>query len=146
MSDVQRAISLFKEGYSCSQAIFSTYGKRFGLKREMALRIAGAFGGGMGRMGKTCGAVIGALMIIGLQYGLVDLADQNAKEKTYALVHEFIDKFTAHHGSIECRELLGCSLNEDKGRLYAKEQNLFIKICSELVRHAAEILEELILK
>jgi C_GCAxxG_C_C family probable redox protein len=146
MSDVQRAVAVFKEGYSCSQAILSTYGKRIGLKREVALKIAGGFGGGIGRMGKTCGAVTGAVMVIGLQFGMVDLADKDAKEQTYALVREFMDRFTALHGSTECKELLGCNLNTPEGFLYAKEQNLFVTICQELVQHAAELLEELIFK
>ena len=144
MSDIQRAVSTFNEGYSCSQAILSTYGKRLGLMRELAFKIAGAFGGGMARMGKTCGAVTGALMVIGLKYGMVDLADKDAKEKTYAMVHEFMDRFTAIHGSIECKELLGCDLSTVERRLHAKEQNLVVTICPELVQHAAEILEELL--
>lgn len=144
MSDIEHAVSTFKEGFSCSQAIFSTYGKQFGLKREMALKIAGAFGGGMARMGKTCGAVTGALMVLGLKYGMVDPANQDVKEKTYAVVHEFMDKFTTLHGSIECKELLGCDLSTSEGYSYAIEQNLFRTICPEIVRHAAEIIEELL--
>jgi hypothetical protein len=64
------------------------------------------------------------------------------KEKTYAVVREFVDKFTALHGSIECKELLGCDLSTSEGYSYAIEQNLFRTICPELVQHAAEIIEE----
>ncbi len=53
MNNVEHAVSVFKEGFSCSQAVLSTYGAQFGLDRETALRVAGALGGGMGRMGKT---------------------------------------------------------------------------------------------
>ncbi len=57
MNNVERAALCFKEGFSCAQTVFSTYGPQFGLDREMALKVAGAFGGGMAHMGRTCGAV-----------------------------------------------------------------------------------------
>ena len=146
MSEVQRAVAVFKEGYSCSQAILSTYGTQLGLEREFALKIASTFGVGMGRMGKTCGAVTGALMVIGLKHGLVELADQNAKETTYALVREFMKKFTARNGSVECKVLLGCDLSTSEGIRYAKEKNQVSTVCPKLVQQAAEILEDLLFK
>lgn len=146
MSKVQHAIAVFKEGYSCSQAILSTYGVQLGLERELALKIASAFGGGMGRMGKTCGAVTGALMVIGLKHGLIEMPDQKAKEATYVKVREFMKRFIARNGSVECKVLLGCDLSTPEGIGYAREKNLFLTICPALVQHAAEILEDLILK
>jgi len=146
MSEVQRAVAVFNEGYSCSQAILSTYGAQLGLERELAFKIASAFGGGMGRMGKTCGAVTGALMVIGLKHGLVELEDKKAKETTYALVREFMRKFIARNGSVECKVLLGCDLSTSEGIRYAKDKNLFSIICPKLVQQAAEILDDLIFK
>ncbi|UCD85357.1 MAG: C_GCAxxG_C_C family protein, partial [Deltaproteobacteria bacterium] len=81
MSKVKSAVSCFKEGFSCSQVLLSTYGTDFGLDRETALKVAGAFGGGMGRMGEVCGAVTGAFMVIGLKHGMVKGEDNKAKEK-----------------------------------------------------------------
>ena len=46
----EAAVSRFKEGFSCSQAILSTFGEQFGLDRDTALKLAAGFGGGMGRM------------------------------------------------------------------------------------------------
>ena len=146
MSEVQRAVAVFNEGYSCSQAILSTYGTQLGLERELAFKITSAFGGGMGRMGKTCGAVTGALMVIGLKHGLVELEDKKAKETTYALVREFMKKFIARNGSVECKVLLGCDLSTSEGIRYAKDKNLFSIICPKLVQQAAEILDDLIFK
>ena len=81
MNRVERAVSSFKEGFRCSQALLSTYGVQFGLNREVALRISEAFGGGMGRMGETCGAVTGAFMVIGLRYGKTRIEDERAKRE-----------------------------------------------------------------
>ncbi|MDD1779478.1 MAG: C-GCAxxG-C-C family protein [Candidatus Helarchaeota archaeon] len=146
MSKVNRAVAVFKEGYSCSQAILSTYGVQLGLEREIALKVASAFGGGMGRMGKTCGAVTGALMVLGLKHGVVEITDQKTKETTYALAREFMKKFIARNGSVECKVLLGCDLSTPEGIRAAKDKNVVATICPKLVQQAAEILEDLILK
>ena len=69
MTNVEDALSLFKNGFRCSQAILSTYGLQFGLDQELALKLASPFGGGMGSLGNTCGAVTGAILVIGLKYG-----------------------------------------------------------------------------
>jgi C_GCAxxG_C_C family probable redox protein len=58
----------------------------------------------MGRIGETCGAVTGALMVIGLKYGQTRVGGKAAKKKTYHLVKEFVEKFTARNGSINCTE------------------------------------------
>ncbi|RZN34817.1 MAG: hypothetical protein EF813_09680 [Methanosarcinales archaeon] len=57
MDEVEHAVSCFKDGFSCSQAVLSAYSERFGLDHEMALKVSGAFGGGMRHLGETCGAV-----------------------------------------------------------------------------------------
>lgn len=142
MSRVEQAVSCFKEGFSCSQALLSTYGVEFGLDRETALKVSGAFGGGMGRMGETCGAVTGAFMVIGLKYGNTRVDDRQAKEKTYSLVKEFVEKFKSRNGSIACRELLGCDISTPEGMEIAKEKNLFATLCPKLVSDAAEIIEQ----
>ena len=107
-------------------------------------RLACAFGGGMGRMAKTCGAVTGAFMVIGLKYGQTQSNDKAAKEKTYALVREFADLFAKEHGSIECRELLACDINTPEGLKTANEKDLFKTICPKCVESAVKILEKIL--
>lgn len=124
--------------------MISSYGEEFGLGRELALRIAGAFGGGMARMGETCGAMTGALMVIGLKYGKVTAGDEKARERTYELSREFASRFKKRHGSIVCRELLGYDLSSPEQRAEAHQKGLFDTLCPSLVRHATEILEEIL--
>jgi C_GCAxxG_C_C family probable redox protein len=144
MNGKELACSRFKEGFSCSQAVFSAYAEQLGLDRETALKIAGAFGGGMGRMAQTCGAVTGAFMVIGLKYGAIGAEDKETKEKAYALVREFVDRFKSRHGSIACQDLLGCDISKPEGEKVAREQKLFETICPKLVKDAAELLEEML--
>ena len=114
------------------------------MNREIALKIATAFGGGIARHGKTCGAVIGALMVIGLKYGRVKLKDIDAKDKTYDLVKKFIVRFKKKNNSIECKRLLNCDLSTSKGLLQAKNKKLFERICPDLVKDAIIILKEIL--
>jgi len=142
----EQAVSCFEEGFNCSQAVLSVYAEEFGLSRQTALKIACGFGGGMGRMALTCGAVTGAFMVLGLRYGNVNASDKQIKEKTYGLVREFARKFEERNGSIICKELLGCDISEPKGLKSAKENGLFASVCPGLVRDAVEILEEMLEK
>jgi len=144
MSRVEEAVSCFADGFSCSQAIISTYGTEFGLDREKALKIATGFGGGMGRLGGTCGAVTGAIMVIGLKYGRTKIEDMESKEKTYELVREYVDDFKRINGSTTCNKLLDCDINTLEGIRHAKDNNLFKTLCPEYVRSSAEILEKLL--
>ncbi|HUW18349.1 MAG TPA: C-GCAxxG-C-C family protein [Sedimentisphaerales bacterium] len=143
MDNVNQVVFCFKEGYNCSQAILSVYGPRFGLSREMALKIASAFGAGM-CMAETCGAVTGAFMVIGLKHGQADAADKESKATTYELVGQFVNKFDSRNGSVVCKELLGCDISTPEGMKTAQQKDLFKSLCPKIVQDAAEILEEIL--
>ena len=144
MNRIEKAVSCFKEGFSCAPAVFSAYASEFGLDIETALKIAAGFGGGMGRMGETCGAVTGAFMVIGLKYGKTKAEDDQAKEKTYELVRESAKRFKARNGTIICKELLGCDLSTPEGMKLAKEKGLTETLCPKFIQDAVEILEEML--
>jgi C_GCAxxG_C_C family probable redox protein len=143
ISDVDQTVACFKKGINCSQALLSTYGKHYGLDPELALKLSGAFGSGMG-MGETCGAVTGALMVIGLKHSKAAGSRLLSKDKTEDVAHEFMEKFKARHETVSCKELLGCDVSTPEGRKTAKQEKHFKKRCPEYVKDAAEILEELL--
>jgi len=144
MNRIEDTVTYFSEGFSCAQAVCAAYAPLFGMDREMALRAAGAFGGGMGRSGQTCGAVTGAIIIIGLKHGKTQAEDNATREKCYTLTAEFIRRFEARHGALTCPALLGCHIGTPEGRAYSQENHLSSTICVGLVRDAAEILEEVL--
>ena len=144
MSKADCAVSSFKEGFNCSQSVLSTYSKLFGLNHEVALKIAQAFGGGMARMGQTCGAVTGAFMVIGLKHGKMKAEDEEAKEKSYKIVREFIKRFKSLHDSIMCKDLLGYDLDNSEEREEVEEKQICETRCPEFVQNAVEILEKLL--
>ena len=85
MDRVAEAVKMFDEGYSCSQAILAAWGGDFGLERDLCLKVASGFGGGVGCMGGMCGALTGAIMVIGLRYGTTDATDKEGKMNLSAL-------------------------------------------------------------
>ena len=146
MSEKERAVELFKEGYNCSQSVFTAFAHRFGIDEETAKKISAGLGGGVGRMREVCGAVSGAAMVIGSICSAVDGKDSDGKQKNYELVREFAQRFTTQNGSIICRELLGLDVKMENTAEPDKRTAEYYKKrpCVELVSCAAEILEEMI--
>ncbi len=95
-------------------------------------------------MGETCGVVTGSMIALGLKHGKTKASDDDAKEKTYRLVLELVDKFKARNGSIVCRELLDCDMSTPEGLQDFKDRNLLETHCVRFVKDAAEILEEIL--
>jgi C_GCAxxG_C_C family probable redox protein len=138
------AVACFKNGFSCAQAVFSTYAERLGLNQESALKVSGAFGGGMAGTASTCGAVTGGLMVIGLKYGKSKPDDDSAKEKTQARAKVFMEKFRDKHGSLVCKELVGCDISTVVGKRVFDETNCKERLCVGFVGDAVTILDEIL--
>ena len=144
MNKKERATRLFAEGYVCSQAVLAVYAELFGLTYESAIKVASAFGGGLARKAEVCGAITGALMVIGLMHGSTDLEDSESKEKTYAISQELMRRFEEKLGSIKCRSLLGVDISNQEGLENARENKLFETVCPDYIRMSIEVLEELL--
>jgi C_GCAxxG_C_C family probable redox protein len=140
---VAKAQDRFGEGFSCAQSVFCAFAEEI-LGREAALRAASSFGAGMARRGDTCGAVTGALMVLGLLYGRAEADDADAKELNYLLANRLIDRFEAVAGSRVCRELIGFDPGTEEGRRRFDEDPQLMERCMGYVREAARILEQII--
>ena len=139
-SRVNDASAFFAEGFNCSQSVFAAYCEEFGLEKETAFLLASGFGGGMGRLQETCGAVTGAFMVLGLKYGYFLAEDKAGKEKVYALVQKFAELFEERNESIKCIDLVGIDMRHgDLMQAMARTK----EVCPKFVKDAAEILEEI---
>ena len=144
MKNVDSALQKFKAGHACSQAVFATYAVQMGISEETALKISCSFGGGMGRMGETCGAVTGAFMVIGLKHGRVNPLDSESREKTDKLVRKFSAEFINRNHSFNCRELIGYDLTDPRQLEKANADGIFDRVCDKLVSDSAEILDNIL--
>jgi len=141
---VEKVVKTHGEGFSCAQAILAVYGPGLEMDRETALKVAGGFGGGMGRMAGTCGAVTGAFMVIGLVHGMTKTGDLPQKERSYEWIRTFAEKFKERNGTLVCRELMGVDMSTPEGFAESKEKKIARTVCPKFVRDAAEILEEML--
>ena len=144
MSRGDIAKSYFLQGYNCAQAVLLAFEDAIGLDRDALLKLTLPFGGGMGRLRLTCGAVSGMVMALGLITGTSELSG-NAKNQQYTFVQELVKRFQALNGSIICGELLtGKGIEaqtlphaENRSEGYYKKRP-----CADLCYDAAQILQE----
>jgi C_GCAxxG_C_C family probable redox protein len=135
----QTAHDHFAQGFNCSQSVFAAYAAQLGIDDEAALKLASPFGGGVAHQGNVCGAVTGALMVLGLARGS---ATVDKKDETYRMAEEFIKRFQERHGTILCRELIGYDLRIPTESQAAREQGVFKTLCPAFVESAVVIVAE----
>ncbi len=108
--------------HNCAQAIVSTYADIIGLDETTAKNIANAFGGGMGNMEGTCGAIVGAGIVLGLA--------TTDRAKSRAGMRQVMMRFQERNGATQCKLLKGVGTN------------IALRECSGCVADASELLEE----
>lgn len=135
-----KAVKLFREnGYNCAQAVCVAFCDVTGLDERTALRISAPFGGGMGRMREVCGAVSGALMVLGLLFAPDDPTDKAAKAEHYRMVQDFAARFRERNGSIICRDLLGDKAGSGPVPDDRTEEYYRLRPCERMVYDAADL-------
>ena len=141
---VEKAKTLFHQGFNCSQAVFAACADIYGIEDEtLALRLAASFGGGIGRMRQTCGAACGMFMLAGLENGSAIEGDAEGKKQNYALVQDLAAKFQAENGSLICSELLGIAPKPQEPTPEARTEAYYQKRpCVEMVASAVRIFLE----
>ena len=85
--------------HNCTQAVLCTYHDFAGMEEETIKNAGNAFAAGMGNMEGTCGAIVGAGIILGL-------ATQD-KAKSVKGMRQIMDKFKQRNGATQCKLLKG---------------------------------------
>ena len=109
-----KATKFMEQGYVWSEAVLLAVCQDFGIENEIIPQIASYFGGGIGNTGAVCGAVVGAVMAIGLIKGRGKSMEDWLEISV--LVQDFRSRFEAEMGTINCRELIGGDLTTEEGR------------------------------
>lgn len=144
MSRKERAKEYFLQGYACSQAVALAFSDVMEMSETDIVKLMLPFGGGLGRLRLTCGAVSGMAFVIGAVFAKGENTPEN-KKQTYALVQELCGKFKEKTGSLICAELLqGMKVPvQTGGDAEARTSEYYRKrSCGDMVALAAEILEE----
>ena len=140
----EKAITLFTSGLNCAQSVTTAYSEKLNFDNTLALNISCGFGGGMGRLQETCGAVTGAFMVISIFNDQKYTENGVKKIMTYSMIQDFNSKFLARHKTTNCRALLNCDLTTEEGLRYLQENNLHEKVCEKCIRSAIQIINALI--
>ncbi len=143
MDHAEKAVAYYNHNFNCSQAVFTAFSIELGIDEKLALRLGTNFGGGE-RKGELCGAVAGALMVLGLRCGHCDSDDSEGKRRAYSISEEFMNRFIEKNGSVVCRDLLGYDLTRAEDMEVIRKENLFRTFCPAMVQSASEILDEMI--
>ena len=120
LAESKRVRALTDVHYNCAQGVLMPFAKAKGLNEEQTFALSGAFGAGM-RTGRTCGAITGSLMVLGL-YGLSDPQT----------VGEFFRTFEERHeGMTNCKDLLRTSAQ--RGEVKKQHYDGLVFECVEIL-------------
>ena len=123
MNKQDYAIELKHNRHNCAQAVMCAYAEEVGIPAETLKKMGAAFGGGMGNMEGTCGALCGAEAVLGLLKAEGGPLGKDAA----ALFNSFKEKC----GSTICREIKGVGTGA------------VLCSCDDCVRNAVCALEEI---
>ena len=143
MNRSEHASELFLSGYNCAQSVVLSFADDLKFSKELAQKMAAGFGGGMGKQQETCGAVTGAIMVLGLLKGEEVNNNDELKAAAYGGVKDLTRDFVAAYKTTQCRDLIGCDLNTPEGSEKFEKENIMEKVCAPCVKKAVEILENL---
>lgn len=114
------------DSHNCTQAVLCTYHDFTGMDEETIKNAGNAFAAGMGNMEGTCGALVGAGIVLGL-------ATQD-KAKSIKGMRMIMDKFKQRNGATQCKLLKGVGTGK------------VLRECPLCVADASEFLEEILEK
>jgi len=112
MTNQEKAVNMYQNGYSCAQAVMGSLCEQLGMKFDEGVKIASPYCGGIAGTKDICGAVNAAILLISLKHGYSDAGNDEAKKAQNEIVKKFLEYFKEQNGSIHCRDIFTC--DEDK--------------------------------
>ncbi len=135
------AVEHFNNGNNCAQSILLSFADDLNLDRTTAVNLASGFGAGMGRLQKTCGAVTGSFMVIGLHNSLIISDPEKRIKRTEELIQELEQDFSDQFGLSDCSYMIDADLKTESGKQEFKEKEMKKNICEKCVSACASWLE-----
>jgi C_GCAxxG_C_C family probable redox protein len=137
MTRKEIALNHFREGRNCAQSVLLSFSDDLELDPKTAIEIASGFGAGMGRLQKTCGALTGSFMVIGLHNSRSISDEHERKETTNRLIQELEEDFSREFGYSECALLTDANLNTPEGQEKFVSESIDSRICEKCVSACA---------
>jgi len=130
--------------HGCTQCILLAFQELLGLEDELTFKAASALCAGLG-MGKTCGALSGGVMVLGLKHGR-----EHIEEGLEGLIpglgpaQSLVQRFEQEFGTTSCYEITKLDWTDFEAVMRALTNPEFIERCAQIVGRTAEMVAELI--
>jgi len=143
----EKAVQLMmQKRFHCSQAVLSVGQEKLGKKDDEVMKAMGAFGGGLGGNGEVCGAIAGALAVMGLRFSRAT-EDEREDPKMWSYTHEVLERFqkeiAKNHGSILCRDIAHVNW-KDREQVRNFYNGETVQECGRIVGDMAALVGELL--
>ncbi len=139
MTLADQALELQKSGCNCAQSVSGVFCEKYGIDRDQLMRMTTNFGSGM-NAADYCGALAGAIMVVGFKYGTTDPKDLDGKKLCRQKAAEIIKAFRKEKNTLHCREMMGCDITIPEN--FVKMKPRIIKECTALMHYMVTVLEE----
>ena len=124
MDRKEYAVQLKHTSCNCCQAVLCAFADEVGMTEEELKKIGAAFGVGMGCLEATCGALIGAQMLMGMK----KYQGRSVLRDAAGVLHQF----EAMCKATVCKDLKG------------RDTGIVLCECDDCVRNAVEIAQEVL--
>ncbi len=142
-----KAIDLFTKRMHCSQVLAMIGLEKLGVNDPSVIKALGAFGGGIGGTGNICGALVGAVSVIGSLYSRSSLEEKENPRMwaaTKAVMKQF-EELTAAHGGINCCQIARVDwMDRDQVKDFYSNPESRRQHCITVVGETARALGELL--
>lgn len=143
----EKAIELFKQRMHCSQVVAMVGMEKLGITDTSIIKALGAFGGGIGGTGNICGALVGAVSVIGSLYSRGSLAEKE-NPRMWAATKTVLKNFEAlatPHGGINCCQIARVDwMDRDQVKDFYRNPESRRQHCITIVGETARALGELL--
>lgn len=140
----EKAVQLFCDGYNCAQAVVGAFAEDIGMEEDQVLALASGLGGGIAGLRRTCGAELGAVLVIGKIY--FEPNHSETKQKVATIVRQLMDQFQKRNDEND-----QCAFLRERPALKQETENIagmedFPKAppCAKYVIDCVELLESII--
>ena len=142
MKHIEKSVAYHHKGFNCCQSVLAAFSDVTGLSEQASFDAAGGFGAGM-QTGEACGAIVGAIMTLGLLHPVDPEQPVPSKQRTGRLAKEFQRRVKEKFGELRCHPLLKTEIAATDDTPAAKALGLTQR-CDILIASSAEIVEDMI--
>ena len=131
---------LVLQGFDCSHVVAGSVAETLDMDEQFMNKVSSCCAGRI-LSGDTSGAITGALIVLGLQYGHTKAGDTEQKVKMQEKVVEFKTKFLEQYPSCICKDLLGHDISKTGEMEKVLEKGLLFDLCPRIVKDVIDILK-----